>query len=124
MCTSIGSVPPCYPPPLLCTADPVKQARVNTVLGWHGSTLRTGSTITIFNRVLAPLRGTPSNEPLVKDFGLPTLQTALQVSRDLCGRIRIFTAAGAPASPFQLHLAPDHSKPCGPELVQRISFHL
>lgn len=52
---------------------------MNAVLGWHGSTLRAGSTLTLFNRILAPFRGAKGDEHIVEKLSLPMLRDSLQV---------------------------------------------
>lgn len=56
------------------------KARVNAVMLWHGSTLRTGSNQLMNYRVFVPvIAGGPENEDIVQGLLLPTLHKALKV---------------------------------------------
>lgn len=58
-----------------------RQARVNSVLGWHGAVLRTGATTTVFNRAIRRYLGEASDEAAVTSIGLPKLEQALRVRK-------------------------------------------
>jgi glutathione S-transferase len=58
--------------------DPRARARVCSVLDWHGSTLRVGSMVTVWNRAISISLGFQGDEQLVASYGLPTLKAALK----------------------------------------------
>jgi glutathione S-transferase len=62
-----------YPP------APRARALVVAALSWHASTLRIGSMVVVWNRAISLSLGFQGNDRLVEDYGLPTLNTALQV---------------------------------------------
>lgn len=59
------------------SSDPRTAALVDAVMAWHGSTLRIGSMIVVFNLFIAANVGAKGNQPLVDDYGMPTLRNAL-----------------------------------------------
>ena len=63
-----------YPP-----LDARQRARIDSILGWYGSTLRVGAVTVIWHRVLGKNLGLPVNDRLVEDYGLPTLKSALKI---------------------------------------------
>lgn len=70
-------IPIHHPPPHIPTADLEAQAKVNSVLGWHGSTLRISGTLVITHRAILPFQGVPTDDTVVKVFALDALRAAL-----------------------------------------------
>ena len=48
-------------------------------MAWHGSTLRIGSMIVVWNLAISANLGLKGNKQLVDDYGMPTLKEALRV---------------------------------------------
>jgi len=59
------------------------RSRINALMAWHGSTLRTGSMLVGWHLVVAPNLGRQSNIKLVQDYGIPTLNEALRTINDV-----------------------------------------
>jgi glutathione S-transferase len=59
-------------------AAPRARAPVDAALDWSLGTLRPTTALTVFNRVIAPLRGTAGNSVLVEQHSLPAMKTALE----------------------------------------------
>ncbi|KAG7667402.1 putative Glutathione S-transferase T1 [Nannochloris sp. 'desiccata'] len=59
--------------------EPRVRATVDAIMAWHGSTLRIGSMLVVWNLAIAANLGLEGNKPLVDDYGLPTLKEALKV---------------------------------------------
>jgi glutathione S-transferase len=55
------------------------RATIDAIMAWHGSTLRIGSMIVVWNLAISANLGMKGNKQLVDDYGLPTLKEALRV---------------------------------------------
>jgi glutathione S-transferase len=63
--------------------EPRARATVDAIMAWHGSTLRIGSMIVVWNLAIAANLGLQGNKDLVEIYGRPTLQEALRVLNDV-----------------------------------------
>ena len=61
------------------TEEARKRAQVEAAMDWHHSNTRQGSTLLVWNRVLAPFNKLPSSETLARR-GVAVLTQSLEVS--------------------------------------------
>jgi glutathione S-transferase len=74
LCNTRSNIPDHWYP-----LEPRARATADAIMAWHGSTLRIGSMIVVWNLAIAANLGLKGNKALVDDFGLPTLKEALLV---------------------------------------------